>query len=278
MNNVQVWTIANQKGGVGKTTTSITLAGLAAEQGKRVLLIDLDPQGSLTCYFGGNPDSVPISVFTLFQDKSVICLESILQLLLPTGYDGISLLPASTALATLERLAVGKGGLGLVVTNTIAQVKDEFDLVIIDSPPVLGVLLINALAACDRLIIPVQTEHLALKGLERMVHTLRMLDHSQKRSLEYVIVPTMFDQRTQASVLALKTIRHRYGSDTWTSKIPIDTRLRDASRAGVPPHLYTPNSQGVLAYRGLYRHLLHDRSKDTLIPRKGQQVSSGIQV
>lgn len=253
---MQVWTVANQKGGVGKTTTSITLAGLAAEQGKRVLLIDLDPQGSLTCYFGGNPDDVPISVFTLFQDKSVICLESIVQLLLPTGFDGITLLPASTALATLERLAVGKGGLGLVISQTVDKVKDEFDLVIIDSPPVLGVLLINALAACDQLIIPVQTEHLALKGLERMVHTLRMLDQSQKRHMPYVIVPTMFDRRTQASVMALRKIRHQYGVDAWTSKIPIDTRLRDASRMGIPPHIYSANSNGVEGYRSLYRWLI----------------------
>ncbi len=256
---MQVWTVANQKGGVGKTTTSVTLAGLAAETGQRVLLIDLDPQGSLTCYFGANPDNVPISVFTLFQDKSVICLESIVQLLLPTSFHNISVLPASTALATLERQAVGKGGLGLVISQTVEQVKDEFDLVIIDSPPVLGVLLINALAACDRLIVPVQTEHLALKGLDRMVHTLRMLDQSQKRSIEYIIVPTMFDRRTQASVTSLRKIRHQYGLDAWLSKIPIDTRLRDASRAGLPPHLLDPNSAGVVAYRSLYKWLLQQQ-------------------
>jgi chromosome partitioning protein len=277
-NTVQVWTIANQKGGVGKTTSSITLAGLAAEQGKRVLLIDLDPQGSLTCYFGGNPDNVPISVFTLFQDKSVICLDSIMQLLLPTGYDGISLLPASTALATLERLAVGKGGLGLVISQTIAQVKNEFDLVIIDSPPVLGVLLINALAACDQLIIPVQTEHLALKGLERMLHTLRMLDQSQKRSLRYVIVPTMFDQRTQASVLALKTVRHRHGVDVWPSKIPVDTRLRDASRVGIPPHIFDPKSHGTMAYRSLYRWILQNQKVEKKVVHSHYSARTSIPV
>jgi chromosome partitioning protein len=262
VSTVQVWTVANQKGGVGKTTTSVTLAGIAAEQGKRVLLIDLDPQGSLTCYFGGDPDHVPISVFTLFQDKSVVCLESIVQLLLPTGFDNITLLPASTALATLERLAVGKGGLGLVISHTVKQVRDEFDLVIIDSPPVLGVLLINALAACDRLIIPVQTEHLALKGLDRMLHTLRMLDQSQHRALRYVIVPTMFDRRTQSSVLALRKIRHQHGMDTWPSKVPIDTRLRDASRAGVPPNIYDPKSSGLVAYNSLYHWLLEDEKQE----------------
>ncbi|MGS2717528.1 ParA family protein [Eionea flava] len=262
---MQVWTVANQKGGVGKTTTSVTLAGIAAEQGQRVLLIDLDPQGSLTCYFGGDPDHVPISVFTLFQDKSVICLESIVQLLQPTGFDNITLLPASTALATLERLAVGKGGLGLVISHTVKQVKDEFDLVIIDSPPVLGVLLINALAACDQLIIPVQTEHLALKGLDRMLHTLRMLDQSQQRALNHIIVPTMFDRRTQASIVSLRKIRHQHGMDTWPSKIPIDTRLRDASRAGIPPSIFDANSNGLVAYRSLYHWLLDNQSQEQVL-------------
>lgn len=252
---MQVWTIANQKGGVGKTTTTVTLAGLAAEQGKRVLMIDLDPQGSMTSYFGGDPDTAPVSVFTLFQDKTIICLESIAQLLTPTGFEGMTLLPASTALATLERHGVGKGGLGLVVSRTIEQVQDEFDLVVIDSPPVLGVLLINALAACDRLIIPVQTEYLALKGLDRMIHTLRMLGHSQDRMLDYVIVPTMYDQRTHASVGSLAKIRHKYGAETWPSKIPVDTRLRDASKAGKPPHIYDGNSNSMTPYRSLYQWL-----------------------
>ncbi|ODS23708.1 cobalamin biosynthesis protein CobQ [Candidatus Endobugula sertula] len=252
---MQVWTVANQKGGVGKTTTSVALAGLAAEQGQRVLLIDLDPQGSMTSYFGGDPDNTPVSVFTLFQDKAIICLESIVQLLIPTRFERMTLLPASTALATLERHGVGKGGLGLVICRTIEQVQDEFDLVVIDSPPVLGVLLINALAACDRLIIPVQTEYLALKGLDRMIHTLRMLSQSQQRLLEYVIVPTMFDQRTHASVGSLSSIRHKYGTQTWPSKIPVDTRLRDASKAGIPPHLFDSNSHSINSYRSLYQWL-----------------------
>ncbi len=274
---MQVWTVANQKGGVGTPTTSITLAGLAAEQGKRVLLIDLDPQGSLTCYFGGDPDNVPISVFTLFQDQSTICFESIMQLLQPSGFDGITYLPASTALATLERLAVGKGGLGLVIKRTVEKVSNEFDLVIIDSPPVLGVLLINALAACDHLVIPVQTEHLALKGLERMIHTLRMIDHSQHRQLQHVIVPTMFDRRTQASVMALRKIRHQYGVDSWPSKIPIDTRFRDASRAGVPPHIFDNTTQGITAYRSLYRWLEKSQVAKNPTTAKGHPQGLSLQ-
>lgn len=252
---MEIWTIANQKGGVGKTTTTVALAGLAAEKGQRVLVVDLDPHGSLTSYFGQDPDSLANSVFTLFQNPNLICVETAAQLLLPTSFDNIVLLPSSTALATLERRAIGKDGMGLVMTRTLKHLEDDFDLVIIDSPPVLGVLLINALAACDRLIIPVQTEFLSLKGLERMVHTLRMLEQSQKKHMEYVIVPTMYDKRTQASISSLSEIRHRYGSDTWPGKIPVDTQFRNASKQGLPPNLYSETSRGVESYRSLLKWL-----------------------
>jgi chromosome partitioning protein len=175
--------------------------------------------------------------------------------LLPTKYSNIVLLPASTGLATLERRAIGKDGMGLVITKALAELKDEFDLVIIDSPPVLGVLLINGLAACDRLIIPVQTEFLALKGLDRMLHTLRMLEQSQKKSMKYVIVPTMYDRRTQASISSLADIRHRYGQQSWPGKIPVDTQFRNASKEGVPPNLYAEKSHGTEAYRSLSKWL-----------------------
>jgi chromosome partitioning protein len=253
--NLQVWTVANQKGGVGKTTTTVALGGIAASQGQRVLLVDLDPHGSLTSYFGQDPDELGNSVFTLFKDPTQVCVETIAQLLMPTAFENLVLLPASTALATLERRAIGKDGMGLVITKTLAELEEDFDLVIIDCPPVLGVLLINGLAACDRLIIPVQTEFLALKGLERMVHTLRMLETSQKRPLEYVIVPTMFDRRTQASISTLSEIRHRHGVDTWPGKIPVDTQFRNASKKGIPPNIYAEDSRGILGYASLLKWL-----------------------
>ncbi len=252
--SVDIWTVANQKGGVGKTTTTVALAGLAAaEKGQRVLVVDLDPHGSLTSYFGQDPDDLSNSAFTLFQNPNQICIETVAQLLLPTQFENIVLLPASTALATLERRAIGKDGMGLVMTRTLRHLEEDFDLVIIDSPPVLGVLLINALAACDRLLVPVQTEFLALKGLERMVHTLRMLEQSQKKHMQYVIIPTMYDKRTQASLSSLSEIRHRYGQDTWPGKIPVDTQFRNASKQGTPPNLYAEDSRGVEAYRSLLK-------------------------
>ncbi len=250
---MQVWTVANQKGGVGKTTTTVALGGLAAEQGMRVLMLDLDPHGSLSAYFRQDPDAQELSAFTLFKERKELTTDSVRRLVMPTSFSRLSLLPASTALATLERQAIGQDGMGLVVSRALAQIYDDYDVVIIDSPPLLGVLMINALAACRRLIIPVQTEYLALKGLERMVHTLEMMGRSRKTVLQYTIVPTMFDRRTQASVSSLRVIRNGYPEKVWPGKIPVDTKFRDASKAGVPPHLYEPESRGVAGYSSLLK-------------------------
>ncbi|WNO07886.1 ParA family protein [Teredinibacter sp. KSP-S5-2] len=248
------WTVANQKGGVGKTTTTVALGGLATEQGKRVLLVDMDPHGSLTCYFRLNPENIEASVFTLFEQRSQLSEALVGQILTPTPYANLCLLPASMALATLERKAIGDG-MGLVLLNTLAQIKDSFDLVIIDCPPQLGVLMINALAACNQLLIPVQTEFLALKGLDRMLHTLTMLGKSRKQELKYCVVPTMFDRRTQASVSSLRTLRNDYSNVVWPGKIPVDTKLRDASKAGVPPNLFDPEGRAMEAYKSLYKYM-----------------------
>jgi chromosome partitioning protein len=257
---LQVWAVANQKGGVGKTTTAVALAGLAANAGRRVLLLDLDPHGSLTCYFRLNPDALTSSTVTLFQERKNLSVSLVGQLIVTTAYQGLSLLPASTALATLERQTIGNDGMGLVIAKSLAQVWEDFDLAILDCPPQLGVLMVNALAACDRLIIPVQTEFLALKGLERILHTLQMMQRSRKRELPFVVVPTMFDRRTQASVTTLRTLRNSYADHVWPGSIPVDTKFRDASKAGVPPHLFAPDSRGVEAYQSLLNFLLSQKN------------------
>lgn len=253
---MRVWAVANQKGGVGKTTTSVALAGLLADEGKRVIMVDLDPHGSMTSYFGHDPDNLEYSVFELFQRQGQVPEGLPEQLLLPTSHERIALLPSSTVLATLERQSPGQNGLGLVVARALTQLWGRFDHAIIDSPPLLGVLMVNALAASQHLVIPVQTEFLALKGLERMVSTLAMVNRSRRQALPYTIVPTLFDRRTQASMNALKMLRASYDEHLWPAFIPIDTRLRDASRAGVTPSQFDASSRGVLAYRALVKHLL----------------------
>jgi len=247
---MKVWSVANQKGGVGKTTTAVTLAGLCALRGERTLLIDLDPHGSVTAYFGYDPESIEHSVYDLFQFK-ILQVHQIKSLIAGTSTEHLNILPASTALATLDRQLGNRDGMGLTVARTLELLDGEYEQVIIDCPPMLGVLMINALAACERLVIPVQTEFLATKGLERMMRTLKMIERSRHTPLPYTIIPTMFDRRTRASWDTLEVLQQQFGEYLWSSYVPIDTNFREASRAGKPLCHYMPSSRGVQAYREL---------------------------
>ena len=209
----------------------------------------------MTSYFGYDPDTLEHSAFDLFLHQGNVPEGLPASLLRSTSNERISLLPSSTALATLERQSPGKSGLGLVVSKSLAQLWQDFDHAIIDSPPLLGVLMVNALAASQHLVIPVQTEFLAVKGLERMVNTLAMINRSRKQALPYTIVPTLFDRRTQASLSTLRILNELPGQ-------PV---------AGVHSHRYPParcqpgrghavaarrQESRVIAYRALLKHLL----------------------
>lgn len=251
---MRVIAVSNQKGGVGKTTTTVALGGLIADSGQRVLLIDLDPHGSLTSYFFPDKEQT-LTSYTLFQERQQLSPTSVSRLIVPTSFPNLSVIPSAVALATLERQAIGQDGMGLVLTRALQLVDSDFDYVILDTPPLLGVLMVNALAAAQYLLMPTQTEYLALKGLERMVSTLTMMARSQKRNLDYTIIPVMFDRRTQASVTSLRQLRNSYGEKVWPGHIPIDTRFRDASKAGVPPHLFDAKCRGVEAYVSFWHWL-----------------------
>lgn len=255
---MEIWAIVNQKGGVGKTTTTVSLGGLLAQQGKRVLLMDLDPHGSLTSYFRFDPDTVERSTYHFFDKNFELNKELVESTMLEIN-GAMKLVPASPALATVERKASVMDGMGLRVSQALAHVWEDYDHVLIDSPPILGALMINALAASERLLVPVQTEFLAMKGLERMIHTLSMVSRSLRKELPYVIVPTMFDRRTQASTVALRGLRNEYPNTIWPSMIPIDTRLRDASRQGILPSVLDPQGRAVRGYRSLLKWMSAER-------------------
>lgn len=252
---VKIWTISNQKGGVGKTTTVISLAGLLVDRGFRVLLIDTDPHASLTSYLQYDSDHLPVSLYDLFQDPATTKAE-LDQVILPTEITNLSLIPASMSLATLDRVLGNKEGMGLFLHKQLKLVKDDYDFVLIDCPPVLGVMMVNALAACDRILIPVQTEFLASKGLQRMVQTLDIMQQSRGDDFNYCIIPTMFDKRTRASINTLAEIKDTYKSKVWNGVIPIDTKFRDASLAHLPISLYIKSSRGAFAYETLLNYLL----------------------
>ncbi len=262
---MKVWTVANQKGGVGKTTTAVALGGLLAQRGLRTLLIDIDPHGSLTSYFRYDPDALDESVYTLFKAVADKKATDPVKLLFQTGTERLELMPAVIALATLDRQAGKLEGMGLVLKNALHELEDRFDYVLIDCPPMLGVLMVNALAACEHLIIPVQTEFLALKGLERMMQTLAMILRARHIELPYTIIPTLFDQRTRASTDSLRILRETYSEHLWSEVIPVDTQLREASKAGIPPVQFNSRTHAVLAYEALLDNLMNiDKSSDNV--------------
>ncbi|MCB1647338.1 MAG: ParA family protein [Pseudomonadales bacterium] len=245
---MQIWSVANQKGGVGKTTSAIAIADVLAGLGHRVLLLDLDPQGSMTSYLQLDPDRVENTAYDLFDQQTRLSPQ-------PTGFDNLDIVGASIGLANLEKRSTGLKGQGLVVKTWLSKQADNYDYAIIDSPPALGLLMINALVASDRLIIPVQTDFLALKGLERMLKVLKMMEQSGT-AIDYLLVPTLFDKRTNASRRSLNHLRSEYGSRVWDHVIPVDTKFREASRMGVLPSFLFARSHGVQAYQLLVKQLL----------------------
>ncbi len=252
---MKTWAVINQKGGVGKTTTAISLAGHLCKTAGRLLLVDLDPHGSLTSYLGYDPDHIDTGIYSLFSEPTQN-QGDIAKMLLPTPINNTYLFAASTALATLDRQMGTGHGKGLVVNQAIQSVASRFNHCIIDCPPMLGILMINALAACDQLLIPAQTDYLSLKGLDRMVYTLGMVEKSLHKKTPFMIIPTMFDKRTRASADALQKMKEKYRFQVWGSVIPVDTKFRDASKAGVPLDDLAPKSRGNVAYKRLLNFLL----------------------
>jgi chromosome partitioning protein len=253
---MKVWAVANQKGGVGKTTTAVNLGGLMAQRGFRTLLIDLDPHGSMSTYFGYNPDTITNSIYTLFRDASNLEAIAPEKVIRETDIENLYLLPSSGSLATLDRQLGAHEGMGLVINKALEAVADNYDYAIIDCPPILGVLMVNALAACEKLLVPVQTEFLAEKGLERMVHTLAMIKRASQKDMPHIIIPTLFDKNIKAAKESLKMLRERYPGEIWDSVIPVDTQFRDASRMGKPLCIMNPTARGAMAYDDLLNTLL----------------------
>ncbi len=254
--SMNIWAIANQKGGVGKTTSVASLAGILASKGHRVLMLDCDPQASLTAYFGFDSEELESTLYQWFSNFPKDRKEAIE----PIVHIGnkvtrekivIDLVPGCMSLATLDKKFNSKEGMGLAIGKTLKLLEADYDFVLFDCAPVLGILLINALSACQNLLIPVQTEFLAIKGLERMIQTIDMVVKAQHHDIGYTIVPTMYDQRTNASLHAHETMKTKFEKHLWSEVIPVDTKFRDASRLNKTPNSLYPNTHGVIAYEAL---------------------------
>ena len=242
---MRTWAIANQKGGVGKTTTTLALGRGLAALGHRVLLVDLDPHSSLTRSFGVPLDPPPTGVLELFATPP----GEISDLARASNIPGLDYLCAQAALATLERRSASQPGLGLALQQALARHCERHDYILLDCAPTLGLLMINALAAADRLIIPTQAEPLALHGLEGMVRTGEMVERSRQRPLPISILPTLFDRRTRTGNETLKQMQERHGSRVWEDAIPVDTRISSPTTLTAPIHDDSYPGRGLAAYR-----------------------------
>ena len=202
-------------------------------------------------YLRFDPDSIDGSLYEGFLSD-----HTINQNIRETEIDNVYLLPASPALATLDRQFGSRQGAGIGLKKALTQLKMEVDYVLIDCPPTLGILMVNALAAADFLIIPVQTEFLALKGLERMMRTLSMIAQARKAAIPRLIVPTLYDKRTRASRETLEILRENYPNDLWELIIPVDTQFRDASKCGIPLSELSRHARGVIAFEALLDYVI----------------------
>jgi len=220
---MRVWAIANQKGGVGKTTSTIALARVLVARGLRVLLVDLDPHGSLTRAFGVPEEPAPRGVADLFATPP----GTLGLLMRESAVAGLDFVCAQTSLATLERRSVTQPGLGLALSQALSR-HEGHDYILLDCPPMLGLLVVNALAAADRLVIPTQCEPLSLHGLAGMKRTAAMIERSRRRPLPVAVLPTLFDRRTRAGRDTFALLQEKYREDVWEEPIPIDTLVSNA--------------------------------------------------
>ncbi|WP_045727410.1 ParA family protein [Xanthomonas sp. GPE 39] len=249
---MRIWAIANQKGGVGKTTSTLALGRGLSMLGHRVLMLDLDPHASLTRAFDVPQEPQPAGVVDLFSTPS----SELSTLAHTTAIERLSFVCGQTALATLERRSANQPGLGLALQQAMARHAGQHDYILLDCPPTLGLLMINALAAADRVIIPTQAEPLALHGLASMVRTVDMVERSRRRPLPASILPTLFDKRTRAGNETLRQMQDSYGERVWEDAIPVDTKICNVKALTIASGGGDYPGRGLAAYRRALEWLL----------------------
>jgi chromosome partitioning protein len=243
----RVIAIANEKGGVAKTTTTISLAGTLVENGKTVLLIDLDPQASLTIYLGVSPHAARKSVADILMHSSEAeCL--------PTEIPNLDLIPSNSEVALAERFLTVRSNHLHILKQALTKIKN-YDAIIIDSPPALGITTQNALVAADLLIIPVIPEYLAVTALRDITQLIQTLRVKANPRLSYRILFTLVDQRIKSHNVIRSRFREKFGNAIYETEIHIDTRLRDASSAGLPISHFLTQTRSAREYRALLQEL-----------------------
>ena len=239
--------ISNQKGGVGKTTTAINLSACLAEKDKKVLTIDMDPQGNTTSGLGIDKNEVEDTSYEVLLGEAKIenaITKSIM--------DGLFVVPSETGLAGAEIELIGKVDREFILKKEVERIKDDYDFIIIDCPPSLNTLTVNAMTTADTVIVPIQCEYYALEGLSELMYTIQLVKERLNNELEIEgIVFTMYDARTCLSLQVVENVKENIDKKIYKSIIPRNVRLAEAPSYGQPINLYSPRSAGAEAYRAL---------------------------
>lgn len=245
--------IANQKGGVGKTTTAINLSSCLAEKGKRVLSVDMDPQGNLTSGLGMEKGSVDKTIYDL-----IIGEASVDEVIVKNEIDNLEIIPTSIDLSAAEIELIDIEDKEFILKNAIEKVKNNYDFIIIDCPPSLSMLTINAMTTADSVLVPIQCEYYALEGLSQLIHTVQLVKDRLNTKLEIEgVVFTMYDARTNLSLQVVENVKDNLEQNIYKTIIPRNIRLAEAPSYGMPINLYDSKSAGAESYRNLAEEVIN---------------------
>ena len=244
--------IANQKGGVGKTTTSINLTAALAEAGKKVLVIDIDPQGNTTSGFGIDKNDLDDTVYELILGECSIN-DCIIKDVLPN----VSVLPSNVNLAAAEIELIGVEKKEFILKNEVDYVKEQYDYILIDCPPSLSMLTVNAMTTANSVLVPIQCEYYALEGLSQLIHTVNLVKERLNPELDMEgVVFTMYDSRTNLSMQVVENVKSHLNQNIYKTLIPRNIRLAEAPSYGMPITKYDAKSAGAEAYRKLAKEVM----------------------